>query len=63
MLRFSLFLLLSVLTNGVFAQQYTLPELTEKALTYNLDVRSAQLDQNINESKIKEVKASALPQV
>ncbi|MDR6196015.1 TolC family protein [Siphonobacter sp. SORGH_AS_0500] len=63
MLRLPLLLCLSLLTSGVFAQQLSLEELTEKALTHNLDVRSSQLEQQITESRIKEVKSSALPQV
>ncbi len=63
MLRLPLLICLSMLASGVFAQQVSLEELTAKALTHNLDVRSSQLEQQITESRIKEVKASALPQV
>lgn len=45
------------------AQDQTLDQLINKALTNNFDVQSARLDEIKTEAKIAEVKSSARPQV
>ncbi|OZI09049.1 transporter [Siphonobacter sp. BAB-5385] len=63
MLRLPLIVCLFLLSSGVWAQKLTLADLTDRALTHNLDVRSIQLEREITDARIKEVRSSALPQV
>lgn len=60
-------ILIAITLKGVSTQAqdnyYTLDNLVNKALTYNLDIQSKELETQTTEAKINEIRANGLPQV
>ncbi len=63
--KFAILIAISISSVRTQAQDipFTLDDLISKALTYNLDIQSQELETKTTEAKIDEIKARALPQV